>query len=184
MSRWVFIAIGASGLIAAAVLFSGRIEHYLLVSIMLFWPLLDPKWSPPRLPMSYVPRLYWIIVIAIIGALLVWQPNQSTFVLTTLLFAALPEEWFFRAYLLTQLQRSLYSYLRPKLYANIITSMVFSLLHGLTQNWTLALLVFLPSLVFGWLYQRSRDIVLLILVHTLANLVFVLFIKKLLAQWI
>ena len=94
--------------------------------------------------------------------------------MTTLLLAALPEEWFFRAYFMTRLGGDLR--------ANLVTSVVFSLLHGLTWGWVTALLVFIPSLFYGWLYQKTRDLVLLVIVHTLSNLVYVMFLRELLAK--
>jgi len=35
-----------------------------------------------------------------------------------------------------------------------------------------------PSLVYGWLYQRTRDLPLIVLLHTLSNLVFVMFLGR------
>ncbi len=46
-----------------------------------------------------------------------------------------------------------------------------------------ALLVFLPSLFYGWLYQRTRDLPLLVLVHALSNLVYVMFLAGYVATW-
>lgn len=65
----------------------------------------------------------------------------------------------------------------------LFSSLLFSLLHGLTRGWTAATLVFPPSLFYGWLYQRTRDLPLLALVHTLSNLVYVLFLARLMATW-
>jgi len=35
-----------------------------------------------------------------------------------------------------------------------------------------------PSLVYGWLYQRTRDLPLIVLLHALSNLVFVMFLSR------
>lgn len=35
-----------------------------------------------------------------------------------------------------------------------------------------------PSLVYGCLYQRTRDLPLLVLLHALSNLVFVMFLGR------
>lgn len=96
------------------------------------------------------------------------------FALATLLMAAVPEEWFFRAYFMVRVGRG-WS-------ANLTSSLLFSLLHWLTHDWLVALLVFVPSLFYGWLYQRTRDLLLLILVHALSNLIFVLFLAGFFAE--
>lgn len=105
-------------------------------------------------------------------ALVFWRPIHVEFAFATLLTAALPEEWFFRAYFLTSIGTGL-----P---ANALTSLIFSLIHGLGRDALTGILVFLPSLFYGWLYQRTRDLPLLVLVHALSNLVFVMF----LADWL
>jgi membrane protease YdiL (CAAX protease family) len=102
------------------------------------------------------------------AVMLLWQPQHAGFALATLLLAALPEEWFFRAYFMVRLGTGWR--------ANLIASVLFCLLHGLTRDWTTALLVFVPSLFYGWLYQRTRDLPLLILIHGLSNLFFATFL--------
>jgi hypothetical protein len=67
--------------------------------------------------------------------------------------------------------------------ANAIASVLFSLMHGLTRGPMAAVLVFLPSLFYGWLYQRTRDLPLLVLAHALSNLVYALFLAKFVATW-
>jgi membrane protease YdiL (CAAX protease family) len=76
--------------------------------------------------------------------------RYGEFALATLFLAALPEEWYFRAYFMTRLGNGLQ--------ANVVASILFSLMHGLTRGWTTAALVLLPSLLYGWLYQRTRDL--------------------------
>ena len=93
----------------------------------------------------------------------------------TIFFVAFPEEWFFRGYLLTRLQT-----IKPeqKLVANIISSLIFSLLHAMTRGMSIAIEVFVPSLLFGWFYQKTNDLLLCILLHTISNIVFVLYLKQ------
>jgi len=116
----------------------------------------------------------WLVLLLVTGALLVWQPHYLNFALATLLLAALPEEWFFRAYIMTRLGSGWR--------ANLIASLLFSLLHGLSRDWQTALMVYPASLCYGWLYQRTRDLPLLVLVHALSNLVFVMFLARYLAD--
>lgn len=105
-----------------------------------------------------------------------WTPHYPELVLTGLLFTALPEEWFFRAYFMERMGTGWR--------ANLIASVLFSLTHGLTRDWTTALLVFLPSLFYGWLYQRTRDLPLLVLVHALSNIMFTLFLARYVAAFL
>jgi len=67
--------------------------------------------------------------------------------------------------------------------ANVLSSLLFSTLHGLTHGWVIAVLVFAPSLLYGWLYQRTRDVILLALVHAVSNLVYVMFLAGLVASF-
>lgn len=143
---------------------------------MLFLPLLDRAWripSPPRFISHY---LAWAAVSIAAIVLLVWQPSSLSFAQSALLTAALPEEWFFRGYFLARLSEGFR--------ANIITSLLFSLVHGLSRDWITALLVFAPSVFYGWLYLRTRDLPLLVLVHALSNLVFAMFLAESLASWV
>ena len=142
---------------------------------MLFLPLLDRKWLPPSLPRNRSHFIVWAVFVLAALFLVAWQPEQAGLILSMLLFTALPEEWFFRAYFMTRLGQSWR--------ANLATSLLFSLLHGLTRGWATALLVFTPSLFYGWLYQRTRDLPLLVLLHALSNLVFVLFLTELFATF-
>jgi membrane protease YdiL (CAAX protease family) len=138
---------------------------------MLFLPLFDRGWRIPVISRSRSHHLTWV-VLAIVGiAILAWRPAEIPFALSTLLTAALPEEWFFRAYFMARLGSGWR--------ANLIASLLFSVLHGLSHDWHTALMVFPASLFFGWLYQRTRDLPLLILVHALSNLLFVVFVARL-----
>jgi membrane protease YdiL (CAAX protease family) len=146
-----------------------------LIGLMLFLPLLDRAWKLPDISRD---EQRWGISIGLFlsgTALLIWKPEYLSFGIAALFLAALPEEWFFRAYFMTRLGRGWR--------ANLIASLLFSLLHGLTRGWTAAVLVFLPSLFYGWLFQRTRDLPLLVLVHALSNIVYALFLARFVATW-
>jgi membrane protease YdiL (CAAX protease family) len=49
---------------------------------------------------------------------------------------------------------------------------------GLTRGWMVGLAVLGPSLVYGWLHQRTSDLPLLVLLHALSNLVFVMLLGR------
>ena len=140
---------------------------------MLFFPLLDRYWQPPTIPTTASHSLAWTALGLSMVLLVVTYPTSLDAAVSALVIAALPEEWFFRAYFMTQLDRQMG--LRS-VGANLTASLVFSLVHGLSRDWMTALLVFAPSLFYGWLYQRTRDLPLVVLVHALSNLVFALFL--------
>ena len=143
---------------------------------MLFLPLLDRGWQIPLLPRTRSHYLAWSGLLFAGAVLLAWQSSSAPFALATLLTAAIPEEWFFRAYFMTRIGQGWR--------ANLVPSALFSLLHGLTHDWTTALLVFLPSLFYGWLYQRTRDLPLVVLAHALSNLIYVMFLAGFVAAWL
>lgn len=153
---------------AAVADYPGR--GYVLLGLLLFLPLLDRRWALPAIPRSKAHYAAWGGLLAATALLLIWQPLHVEFAFITLLTAALPEEWFFRAYFMMRLGMGAQ--------ANLISSALFSLMHGLTWGWVTALLVFVPSLFYGWLYQKTRDLVLLVMVHALSNLVYVIFLKQ------
>ncbi len=142
------------------------------MGLMFFSPLIDRRWAPPILPWNLSHIVAWGSIILVSSGLLFWQPTHLSFALTTLLFTALPEEWFFRAYFMTRLDE--------KWRANLITSLLFAIMHGLARDWIIAALVFIPSLFYGWLYQRTRDLPLLILIHGFSNLVYMMLLSKIL----
>jgi membrane protease YdiL (CAAX protease family) len=141
---------------------------------MLFLPLADRGWALAAVPRDRRHIIAWASLATVGIGLLLWQPAHLGFALATLLLAALPEEWFFRAYFMTRLG--------PGWRANLTASLLFAVVHGFTHHWTTAALVFVPSLFYGWLFQRTRDLPLLILVHGLSNLLYVLFVARLLAM--
>ncbi len=143
---------------------------------MLFLPLADQHWRPPALrpPRRHV--LGWLAVVLPAAALLAWRPSYADYTAAVLLTAAVPEEWYFRAYFMTRMGRGWR--------ANLVASLLFGFMHGLTWGWMAAVLVFIPSLFYGWLYQRSRDLVLLVLVHGLSNLVFMMFLFHPVNSWL
>ena len=109
------------------------------------------------------------------AALVLWRPQHLEFALSTLLTAALPEEWFFRAYFLTRIQEMRWG---RGWRANVIASILFCGLHALTRGWLVGLSVLAPSLIYGGLYQRTRDLPFVVLLHALSNLIFVMFLSR------
>lgn len=176
MTRVWFPWIGGAALTGGAVFFAEPLRTLVLVGIMLFFPLIDREWQPPALPRKTGHVIAWAVLALMIGALVLAEPRYLTAAASSLLIAALPEEWFFRAYF----QGTLESRTRFRgLQSILITSLLFSLIHGLSRDWTTAVLVFVPSLVYGWLYQRTRDLPMLVFVHALSNIVYVMYLSTL-----
>ena len=165
--------IGGAALAGCAVFFAEPVRLYMLLGVMLFFPLLDRHWQLPPIPRTLPHIVTWTLLALASGTLAVAEPRHIDTAVSALLIAALPEEWFFRAYCMTQLEAGKRF---NGVTANLTTSLMFSLIHGLSRDWTTALLVFTPSLFYGWLYQRTRDLPLVVLGHALSNLVFGLFL--------
>jgi len=165
---WLFGAILAG---CAVFIFEGR--SFLLTGLMLFLPLLDRNWHYPKISCSRFQLMGWSLCLLGAAGILLFNPAMLALALTTLLLTALPEEWFFRGYFMSRLEQIGFS----NISANLSASTLFALLHVPSQG-LFGLSVFFPSLFFGWLYQRSRDLVLVILLHALSNIVFFTFIEE------
>ncbi len=181
-STLLLILNGAILTVCAVSDFAWRTEC--LIGLMLFLPLLDKSWTRPGLKLKTFNLVCWGMIAAAGGGLLLFNQNYAMAAINTLAFAALPEEWFFRVYLMTQLNKVTTGafFLKFKinnsqssfLLANTTTSILFALLHTPGQGW-FGLIIFFPSLFYGWVYQRSKDLVLVILLHGLSNIVFFIY---------
>jgi membrane protease YdiL (CAAX protease family) len=115
------------------------------------WPWLAPAYFNPAWPLQHP--------LPLLLAVLAYPPL---------------EEILFRGWL----QQSLMS--RPKLHthwllspANLIASLLFAAAHLWRHNLLLVMAVFLPSLIFGYFYERHRGLCSPILLHGWYNLGFV-----------
>jgi len=94
--------------------------------------------------------------------------------LSQLLVVALPEEIFFRGYLMSRLEERWPS--RQRLWGAsvgwplLISSLLFGLGHFLVDFQPARLAVFFPALVFGWMRQRSGSLAPAAVFHALCNL--------------
>lgn len=141
-----------------------------MLFLLLALPFVDKNWrweEGARYP--YRVQL-WLLTSVLLVLITVMHPSGLKLLLSTVLLVALPEEWFFRAYFMRRLE----SIVASNLNANVITSLLFAVLHMPSQGW-FGLSVFMPSLVFGWLYQRNRDLMLVVLLHALSNSIFLYF---------
>ena len=91
----------------------------------------------------------------------------ASYVLFQLLSISFPEEFFFRGFLQDSMGR--------KFKAVLVVSVLFSLAHlpkAIFSNEWIVLLSFFPSLVMGWLYMKTNNILPGTVFHLLANLMY------------
>jgi membrane protease YdiL (CAAX protease family) len=104
-----------------------------------------------------------------------WPPPPAPdLVLTQVLGIAMPEEMFYRGFAQTALDKGFQRHFRV-LGANLgpglfLSSLIFALGHFATNTHAARLAVFFPSLVFGWLREKSGGIGAPVLFHALCNL--------------
>lgn len=166
----------ACGLLLLAFLVANTNFIAALIAYMLFVPLIDANWSQLKVSLSYRPySVYvWLACVFVIAILITLNTQVLLFTLTTLAVAALPEEWFFRAYLQNKLGNTLR--------AVIISSAVFSCAHMITVSWLAGFLVFIPSVIYGFIYRKTGDLVLVVLLHVLSNVLYNVYLHKLVDQ--
>jgi len=118
---------------------------------------------------------YWLFWGAIVGHEMAWRIDAQVAwqLLHQLAAVALPEEVFFRGYLLTLLhrvwpgkQRAWVGAYGP---AVLLSSALFALAHALPQWQPLRLTVFFPALLFAYLRVRTGSVTAAIVLHGLAN---------------
>ncbi len=186
-SKYLILTIS---LVALAAVWVHEWRTPLLMACMLFLPMLDPQWRFP--PLSLFGGK-WAVKCLLVAIALIsfWVfPYRLEALLGMFIFIVLPEEWFFRAYLLVKLEKLSAAYITVNgrgagylsglfipLAANIGSSVMFALLHLPLQGLQ-GLLVFFPSLVFGVVYQKTNDLILVVLLHLLSNICYLLLIKQ------
>ncbi|PIR20935.1 MAG: hypothetical protein COV45_03475 [Deltaproteobacteria bacterium CG11_big_fil_rev_8_21_14_0_20_47_16] len=133
--------------------------------------------------------LLWAIIIFVpytflvhLWAQLYWGGNPFKFamlpswnlILTQLIVVALPEETFFRGYMQTRFQQIFkprWSIFGARLgWGWILTCIIFAAAHSLIQFQWWHFAIFFPSLVFGYLRERTDGLIAPILFHALSNL--------------
>ncbi len=157
--------LSSAALLSGAFFLDGAQQTIYVVGFMLLAPLLDksaPSHSHTLFNARYM-HLY-IVLCSLTAAASVYGGFGLYTVSNNLLTAALPEEYFFRVYLLGAYGLNYIG--------NIVSSCIFSLLHVITRDWLTGAAVLMPSLVYGYIYIRYRDLLLLVLAHLASNIVF------------
>ncbi|UCE48379.1 MAG: CPBP family intramembrane metalloprotease, partial [Phycisphaerales bacterium] len=107
------------------------------------------------------------------------EPGWVGWLFYQFMYVAVAEEVFFRGYLQSNILRLaqplIEQRLRLKQWVSIVLSAVcFAIVHVIVQGRFTAALTFLPGLVLGWLFIRTRSLLAPILFHGLANVCYVL----------
>jgi len=134
-----------------------------------------PFWSdwPFWVGLGFGP-LSWCLLILNGTPLRESEVSWRTFLMLTIAFPVL-EEYVFRGGLQPALfQRAGFSKSAFGLsLANIVTSLVFAALHLFNQPPLWAMLIFFPSLVFGWMRDRYNNLHACIILHIMYNAGFI-----------
>lgn len=117
----------------------------------------------------------------------VMQPTQGWFrwLFYQFMYVAIAEEVFFRGYVQNNILRIFESIKKERhtliqWISIIISAACFAAAHTLVQGELMSVLTFLPGLVLGWLFVRTRSLLAPILFHGLANVSY-LFVAAILA---
>lgn len=138
----------------------------------MFLPLTDPEFKVIDIQ-TFAPDMYWVwLGCAIVtAAIMLMMPDMFSYLLPSIAYVAIPEEWFFRAYLMRKFKAGWQSVL--------IVSFFFALTHYI-YRWELdAWLVFIPSLIYSWYYLKYRDLLGVVLIHATSNIAYVLVLQLL-----
>ena len=160
----------SAALLSGAFFLSGFVQTLTLVLLMLLAPLFDKKW---RLVYDFnrstlVVYALFLLLCALVVS--VYSVDRET-IINQLMFVAIPEEVFFRSYLMRVWGMNVK--------ANLLSSILFALLHAITRGWVIGIAVFIPSLLFGAIYKKYNDVLIVVFVHFLSNMFFLL----VLAEW-
>lgn len=101
--------------------------------------------------------------------------NLLLIVLTQLVLVAFPEEYFYRGYLQSGFDKFFGSSRKGRVGSILLTSLLFGLGHVFSSLSFARMNVFFPSLLFGWLRNRSKGLGGCIVLHAGCNLMIQLF---------
>ena len=170
LSKNYFYLYAILGLLFLSLTLSNTQYIYILIIYMLFIPLLDGNWHINLNIFDFNESSFYLWSGCILSIILVAGLNKQLWVFSvfTLLFAALPEEFFFRGYLQIRLGNSVS--------AIFFCSLIFSVTHMLTISIYTGILVFFPSLLYGYLFRKTGDLLFVILLHTLSNTIYIAYL--------
>ncbi len=160
--------------VALVAMFMPHNRNWLLPVLFLLLPFFDFQWRIPRVLFNRQSLISWLVLGLITIILLLKNTALVDLFVVMVIVAALPEEWFFRAYLQKRLGNNMA--------AVVFVSLMFSLMHFITQSSVIAWLVFIPSVFFGWVYKKTGDLILVIIMHAFSNLLYYVYLKLYIAD--
>jgi membrane protease YdiL (CAAX protease family) len=145
-------------------------QPLLLAGAMFTLPLCDSKWQLPATKINGKQIFIWMMGASASLAIIITEPKLLGFFFLMLFFVALPEEWFFRSYLMVRIGNGIA--------ANIVASICFTVVHAIGNGLVPSILIFFPSLVLGWIYQRQRNVITVAMLHALMNLIYMAYLHR------
>lgn len=142
------------------------VQFIILLFPLMLLPFIDRNWVFKKSIFQTNRRSLSVLISLIILVALPVALNIITVatVVSILLYSALPEEWFFRAYLLNRLGNDTK--------ANIISSLLFCSLHAFAGDFIHAALVFIPSVALGYVFIKYGNFGIVVFLHLLFNIVY------------
>ena len=152
--------------IGAFLIVTGYLSEYVLPLLLLILPLLGNGFDKSLLAKLDInsPYTYLILVLLLFTLLLSILTDALEIVIRSYMYAAIPEEFYFRAFL----QKSLGN----NNSAIIAATLSFSLMHFITRGFLSGVMVFIPSLIFGWIFKKTENLYLVVVVHASANIIY------------
>ena len=150
---------------------SSHMFYTLLPVLMLIIPIISGYRVRIALSLKDIGIGFLVSVIILLPYYLMFGGDGKTltwsYVLMQLLIISFPEEFFFRGFLQDSIGRNYQ--------AVVFVSLFFALAHlpnAFFEGEWISLLSFFPSLVMGWLYMKTNNIIPGAIFHLLANLVY------------
>jgi len=181
MPSRIFLLILNGTILTVCAVFVSAERKLLLTALMLFLPLLDRHSFHLQTSIHKQQLIQWFSLVGLVCLLLIVEPAQLEIFFSILFLTALPEEWFFRHYLQNILVKYFNtSHTLKKSYSShlaiVCTSVVFALMHLPLQGY-IGLATFFPSLILGYAFQMKKDLIFVILLHSLFNLIFIIYLQ-------
>ena len=147
----------------------------MLTALLLGLPLLDVRWIQSLSKQYFQADRLTLILAFAYAAVVSSHPGHLWHAISIVVLVALPEEWFYRLWLLKSLNEKGVS---NKALSNALTSALFAVAHIPTQG-LVGLLTFIPSLVLGCVFQKTNNLTNTVLLHAIFNLIYFVFLLDL-----
>jgi hypothetical protein len=118
--------------------------------------------------------LTFIIILSLSNYLQIvkWDPKipliSLTWITVQIFFTIIPEEVFYRGFIQREIAKNLNNRFAG-VFAVLVTSLLFTLIHFFTQNLAFLVLVFIASLLYGGVYQITGKIESALITHFFVN---------------